>query len=202
MLDRAACERRVYRLALLLTGNARAAWRVIVAVVDAQPDLRKLDGPHMDRLTVLRSREIKPGRLRGEGVPLRVAEAMMQLSPQQREAWVFARVYGLPLREMAKSMDCSTTATERHLAAADHAMTTMLGDEAAGGAEAMLDYAMTLDVPAIYRAHRTRKRTVRWIVLACAITLLVAAVVLGYRWFTSGDLPHEPNAPAPSTEVE
>ena len=41
MLDRAACERRVYRLATLLTGNPVAATKVITQVVDAQPDLRK-----------------------------------------------------------------------------------------------------------------------------------------------------------------
>ncbi|HRP62341.1 MAG TPA: hypothetical protein PK400_03525 [Phycisphaerales bacterium] len=201
MLDREACERRVYRLALLLTGNVRAAWRVIVAVVDAQPDLRTLDGPHMDRLTVLRSREIKPGRLSGEGIPARVAEAMMQLTPQQREAWVFARVYRLPLREMAKSMDCSTTATERHLAAADQAMTQALGDEAADGAEAMLDYSMTLDVPAIYRAHRKRTRTVRWVAIACAAILLAVAGISGYRWLTSGDPPSEQGESVQSAEV-
>ena len=55
MLDREACERRVYRLAALLTGNPVAATRVIRAVVGAQPDLRALDDAHMDRLTVLRS---------------------------------------------------------------------------------------------------------------------------------------------------
>src|SRR5262245_27370010 len=43
MLDRESCERRVYRLATLLTGDPRAATAVIIRVVDAQPDLRRLD---------------------------------------------------------------------------------------------------------------------------------------------------------------
>jgi hypothetical protein len=62
MADRESCERRVYRLATLLTGNPKLATGVITAVVDAQPDLRRLDSAHMDRLTVLRSREITTGR--------------------------------------------------------------------------------------------------------------------------------------------
>src|SRR4051794_40768972 len=73
MLDREGCERRVYRLATLLTGNPIAATQVIAQVVDAQPDLRQLDGAHMDRLTVLRSREINPSFLIHETVPAAVS---------------------------------------------------------------------------------------------------------------------------------
>ena len=82
MLNREACERRVYRLATLLTGNPVAATRVIESVVDAQPDLRRLDNTHMDRLTVLRSRELTPGRLVVETVPPAAAEALTRANGQ------------------------------------------------------------------------------------------------------------------------
>ena len=59
-MERPSCERRVYRLATLLTGDPVAATRVIESVVSAQPDLRRLDNAHLDRLTILRSREINP----------------------------------------------------------------------------------------------------------------------------------------------
>src|SRR4030095_11058661 len=122
MLDREACERRVYRLATLLTGNPIAATKVIAQVVDAQPDLRNLDSAHMDRLTVLRSREVKPAMLVHELAPPEMAEALANLTPQQREAWVFARVYHVPEREVARAMDCSVTATQRHLELAETAL--------------------------------------------------------------------------------
>ena len=76
MLDRESCERRVYRLATLLTGNPNAAVKVIKSVVSAQLDLRKLDDSHMDRLTVLRSREIKSGAIINQLVPLKLAQAL------------------------------------------------------------------------------------------------------------------------------
>ena len=47
MLDRVSCERRVYRLAVMLTGNPTAATRVISEVVNSQPDLSTLDSAHM-----------------------------------------------------------------------------------------------------------------------------------------------------------
>src|SRR5688572_23257240 len=106
MLVREACERRVYRLATLLTGNPVAAAGVIAQVMDAQPDLRQLDGPHMDRLTVLRSREIPSAMLVDDAVPVALAQALAGLTPQQREAWILCQVYRTPIREAAKAMDC------------------------------------------------------------------------------------------------
>jgi predicted DNA-binding protein (UPF0251 family) len=50
-------EARAWRLALLLTGSADAADRVMLCVLGAQPDLEALDPSRRDRLVVLRSRE-------------------------------------------------------------------------------------------------------------------------------------------------
>ena len=50
-------ERRAWRLALLLTGSPGAAERVILRVLDAQPDLEAVEPSRRDRLVILRARE-------------------------------------------------------------------------------------------------------------------------------------------------
>jgi Sigma-70, region 4 len=179
MFDRAACERRVYRLATLLAGNPIAASRVIEAVVDAQPDLANLDSAHMDRLTVLRSREIKPATLVSELVPISLAEGIASLSPQQREAWILARVYRVSEREMSRAMDCSVTAAARHLEQADAAVTKQLGPIAPAAASTLLAYSMTLDVPKFYRVQQQRQRNFRFaiMVIAAGLAALVLAAI-------------------------
>lgn len=180
MLDRAACERRVYRLATLLTGDPVAATKVIEQVVDAQPDLRDLDSAHMDRLTVLRSREIKPAILVHDRLPHTASKALAGLTPQQREAWVMAKIYRAPDREIARAMDCSVTATHRHLAAAEHAMTQQLGANSSSATSALLSYSMSLDVPRFYRLERMRRRRTRitFIVIAAAAAALALGALL------------------------
>jgi len=180
MRDREACERRVYRLAALLTGNPVAATRVIEAVVGAQPDLRALDNAHMDRLTVLRSREIASARLVGDTLPAAVATSLAALPPQQREAWVLSRVYELLPRETARAMDCSVTATARHLEQADALMGRALGGQTDQAAQALLSYALSLDVPAFYRQRQRRRRRIRLILRIAGIVLLMALVTAAF----------------------
>lgn len=183
MLDREACERRVYRLATLLTGNPNAATRVIEQVVDAQPDLRDLDSAHMDRLTVLRSREIATATLVHELVPAPIAEGMASLSPQQREAWVFANVYRVPEREIARAMDCSVTATQRHLELARSAFAARLKPGDADPAATLLRYSMSIDVPRFYHMQRQRRR--HWRVAIIIIGGIAAALIIGaaFAWW-------------------
>jgi hypothetical protein len=181
MLDRQACERRVYRLAVLLTGNPIAATQVIAQVVDAQPDLRHLDSAHMDRLTVLRSREIRPGRLVSDLIDASIADALEGLLPQQREAWVFARVYRVMEREMARAMDCSVTATHRHLEQADAAMRLKLGARSDEAAKILLGYSMSLDLPQFYRVEQLRRKHARVAIIliaASAAAFVLAALLL------------------------
>jgi hypothetical protein len=179
MPDRESCERRVYRLATLLTGNPKLATGVITAVVDAQPDLRQLDSAHMDRLTVLRSREIKPAVLRVPLVPSELAEALAALPAQQREAWILGRVYQLPERELARAMDCSLIATKRHLDQADATMERWLGStKVAKGRRLLLRYTMTLDVPPFFRAQQKRKRIVRYVIFGLIGLIIIAAIII------------------------
>jgi hypothetical protein len=205
MLDREACERRVYRLAALLTGNPVAATRVIRAVVGAQPDLRALDDAHMDRLTVLRSREIAPAILADASIPRPVAAALADLTAQQREAWVFAHVYRLDLREMARAMDCSTRAAQRHLDLADAGMGKMAGGEIRQAGEALVRYTMSLDVPAFYRARSRRRRRMRLAIRIAGLVLLIAVLAAAFGLVgklvldasSAGDAATSPRSPDP-----
>ncbi len=176
-LSRKACERRVYRLATLLTGDPIAATRVIEAVVDAQPDLRRLDSARLDRLTVLRCREIEPGRLVHDAVPAAAAEALAGLPAQPREAWVLTNACGLPLRETARSMDCSITATTRHLEHARRALAETLGNAAEDAPAAFRACSASLGVPDFYRRRRARRLQRRRILALVGLLALILALL-------------------------
>ncbi len=191
MVQRDALERRIYRLALLLTGDRDGAVAVIDEVLRSRADLSALDSAHLDRLTVLRSREMRPDR-RGavgamvqDGVAAPVAAALDALAVQQREAWALHRVYCVPIRETSRAMDCSTAAVQRHLDAAEAAMVARLGFEGAEAAALELRaYSLTLDVPPFYRRRRTLRRRRR---RALVVLLAIAAAGMGaavYRWAT------------------
>jgi hypothetical protein len=205
MVSLEACERRVFRLAILLTGDPVRAAGVIREVVGACPDLQGLDSAHLDRLTVLRCREAGAARRRrglirrrpsgpgaaptGSGPPPADARAALAalagLPDQPREAWVFCRLYELPPREAARAMDCSRTATERHLAQADeHLARRRGGASPAAVAETLRAYTLSLDVPEIHRdAQRLRRRLRigRYLLLALLLAGAAAAVIVWWR---------------------
>lgn len=178
-LKREACERRVYRLAALLTGDPAAACRVAEAVVHAQPDLRRLDSARLDRLTVLRSREMAPAVLVHDAVPAEIAAALARLDAQPREAWVLSDVYGLSLRETARAMDCSSTATSRHLDRARRGLERSLGERLANAAESLQACSATLALPAIYHQRRARRRLARGLLVLAALGALIALLLWG-----------------------
>ena len=182
MRDRRACERRVYRLAVLLSGNPVAAATVIKAVLNAQPNIASLDSAHMDRLTVLRSREIAPAMIVDDRVPPEAAKALAGLTPQQREAWVFVHVYKLVVREAARAMDCSVTAITNHLVQAQESMErTLAGSESPmtqeEAAAVLRGWSMAIDVPAFYRAEEARRRRFRWLLMVIGVLVVVAGIV-------------------------
>ncbi len=179
-LDRASCERRAYRLATLLTGDPVAAMGVVEAMVRVQRDLRVLDTARLDRLTVLRSREVTPRALCAAAMDADAAGALASLAVQPREAWLLSRTYGLTRREPARAMDCSVTATARHVERADDVMARMLGGPdgpcrgVVGAIEALRVYSGSLALPPLYLARQRRHRRRRQLL---AMVLLVATAL-------------------------
>lgn len=188
MLSREACERRVYRLAALVLGHPAAATAVIEAVLAARPDVSTLDGVHLDRLTLLRTREIPSAILVSDEVPLAVAQRLAALPMQQREAWVLARVYATPPRDAARSMDCSFHAFQQHLQAADAAMmaTDSVGGAVVPGADAVAAlraWSRSLDLPEVYQRRRMRRQAVkRTLAAALLLALVLAAIIAAMIW--------------------
>ncbi len=187
-MDRNACQRRVYRLATLLTGNPTSATRVISAVVDAQPDLEQVASSHLDRLTVLRSREIRCGVIADESLPRNAATLLAELDQQPREAWVFSRIYRLPPRDGAKAMDCSVRAFQMHLQAADRRVAEMEVD-VPQVVQQIRAYQLQLDVPAFHRVRLARRRRFRllrriviWFII---ITSIIAIVLVARSWMNA-----------------
>ena len=178
MADREATERRVYRLALLLTGNAGAATAVTATVVGLRRDLHRIGGSRLDRLTVLRSREAKRTAPESTVVDEPIRKVLGSMPRQQLESWVFHRVFQLPLREMSRAMDCSVTATERHLDLAEDALERDAGVGASSTATTQIrQWILGVDVPVVYRRRMQRKRRARLAIRVGGILLVVAAIV-------------------------
>lgn len=181
-MDPIALERRIHRLAVLLLGDhARAG-----AVVDGVLAARTLDPALVDRLTVLRTREVLDHERRGAhdlpGIPDAVARAIADLDYQAREAWVLGTVFALPLREVARAMDCSRTAARAHLDRAE-AVFGFAGPEAAAAVRGALVQVAVPERHTRRRAGRRRRRRIwriAWItVLAAAAVIATVAIAQG-----------------------
>ncbi len=185
-LEHAACERRVYRLAALLTGDPDAATGIMEAVLRAQPDLRALASARLDRLTVHRCRERPARPLPALVLQADAASVIASLAAQPRQAWLLVRAYGLPLRETARAMDCSVTATTRHLERADGAMAGALGGSVGGAIDALRDYSKSLQVPAYYLARRERRRRQKQVLTMGLLLLLAMLLMTIVDWLSPG----------------
>lgn len=174
-------ERRVYRLAALLTGDQTTAARVLDDVLAEPGRLKRLDGAHLDRLTVLRCREQKSGPFAEVAGEKESAAALVGMDAQPREAWIMSHVYSMQPRDAARAMDCSVTALNLHLNRAHAVMHERLGEQGARrAAERLASRLKSMDVPVEIvrlreRRHRMR-RAVRWLWMVC-VTLGVLAVL-------------------------
>ena len=180
-LDRDACERRAYRLAMLLVGEPEAL-PVMERVLAAQPHLETLDGAHLDRLTILACRESQGQPPTSADLPRPAVEALATLTHQEHEAWVLARVHGCPLRETARAMDCSVTATRRHLARA----TERMGDGAAETAASLRAFVVDLDLPQVYRRRRRGREQTRRLLMVLGWVTLAATLLAVVTWLLGG----------------
>ncbi len=185
-IEHAACERRVYRLAALLTGDPDAATGIMEAVLRAQPDLRAMQSARLDRLTLLRCREVPARPLPAEVLGADAGHVIASLAAQPREAWMLVRAYGLPLRETARAMDCSVTATTRHLERADGAMAGALGGGVGPAIEAVRAYSKSLQVPAHHLARQERRRRQKRVLTVALLLLLALLVMTIVDWLSPG----------------
>lgn len=181
-------ERRIWRLAFLLTGNAHAAAELIHGVTRSRPDPATLEPARLDRLIVLRSREHPAGgepQMPGAPDDARLAlRSALALPPQPLEAWILTRVDELDALHVSRAMDCSRTAAGNHLAAADERMKSRLGPDHDRAVAALRAYADSIDpVPLIAAARRRaaerrrRRLTIVGGVVSIAV-LFLAYVVL------------------------
>lgn len=178
-----ALERRAWRLAYLLTGNGAAASRVLGRVAAASAHVPRNDPARLDRLVIVHVRELaKRRRPALEPAPSGSAEAgvsgamraLLGLPEQPREAWVLSRLDGLDGIRMSRAMDCSRTAAERHLAAADEGMRARLGEGVDAAVGALRAFADALDPGPAVEVHRSRERRKRRV-----RTAMIALGVLG-----------------------
>ena len=180
MPTRMECERHVYRLALLLTGSPQRATRVIRAVVKAQPDLTRLDRAHLERLTILRSREQPRGQAEIPGLDGSLTRFLDGLDRQPREAWLLIHALVLEPRPAAKAMDCSITALDLHLSRAHEAMAgAKLTPDAP---EALTAVMRETELPEFYVEQRRRETRLRRVFIILAIVFGILGSVALTRW--------------------
>lgn len=178
MIDRDACERRAYRLAVLLTGDPRTARKVLREILAAQSDLRLLDSSRLDRLTVLRCREVRSRPIEFANIPRSARRALARLPAQQREAYVLRHVYQADPRAASRAMDCSLAAANRHLELAERTLLDSLGGEWRAAAQSLLQYSLQIDAPKLPRRRFQIKRHGRLLVSIVLILLVFAAIAV------------------------
>lgn len=191
---RSAWQRRAWRLALLLTGDASRAGDVVRAARralrhGAPPDAAQLDRLIIQQLRVAarrRPRTTQPHPQPTDPSARRLLEALHALPQQPREAWVLRRIDRLDERHTARAMDCSRTAAERHLAAADRALTSQLDqtlDAATTALQAWADHLPVdelMEATAARAAHARRRRLAVSVAIGLGVVMLFGLVWL--RW--------------------
>ncbi len=207
-MDAESLHRRLYGLALLLTGRpdrARLHARTVAASTRRRRGPITLAPGSADRLErqvllACRRDRVVPGPP-GPSGPLGNAmdpafERLEGLPRQFREAFVLVRVLGRSLREAARAMDCSRTAVRRHLSRADAAVLAASGltpppdaGEPAAPIDQLADIVSQLrgalrraaPGPAVDAAAvDPRRRMVRWLISLASIP--PALVLAGRLW--------------------
>lgn len=182
-------ERRIWRLAFLLTGDPGRAAGVISTLLRDQPHPEKLEAGRLDRLVILHAREIPRGLAPALTMGPDAAKGMavlLSLPEQPREAWILTRLDGLDELRVSRAMDCSRTAVARHLKAADEQIGHRLGESLNRCLAALRREADAIDpAPLIAAAleKRRKDRLGRALVIGGIVLVLtaIAGIVL-LRW--------------------
>jgi hypothetical protein len=183
---RAAVERRIWRLAFLLTGDAASAAVLADRIVRGQPELLTLEPARLDRAIIQHARELPARRARvqrypeqdqprPEGDAAETLASLLALPGQPREAWILARLDQVDELHMSRAMDCSRSAARNHLHAAEERMHARFGPRVQPMIESLRRFADSLDPGRILSVHRARRRKARlrrWLVLGGVLGIL------------------------------
>lgn len=180
-------DRRVWRLAFLLTANPDAA-STLVSILPA-PRHDAIEPAILDRTIIQNARSLpRADAVNLSATPLcapvtltlatDALAAAHKLPRQPLEAWILKRIDDLDDLHIARAMDCSKTAARTHLAAADEAMALRLADRLPSALAALRDYIDSLDPTPLIAAHRHRRKIRRANRLKIAAGLIAAALLL------------------------
>lgn len=124
---------------------------------------------------------VASGAMPAEVAAAIVRDAAAALPRQALEAWILTRIEQLDEVRVARAMDCSRTAAERHLRRADELMQPVLAGRAEGEPAAALDLLRAaldrLDPGPEVKAVRARVRRARRLRVALALLCIVAGVL-------------------------
>lgn len=190
---RTAIERRIWRLAFLMTGNAAAATSLIDRVLKLQKNAGAMEPSLLTRLIVQNARSLPkspatalpptPAMPDTSGAA-QAFTAALSLSHQPLEAWILKRIDDLDDLHVARAMDCSKTALRVHLSGAEERLASLLGDKLLLATAALRAYADALDPGPLIIAHREEfrrqraQRLKKWAIIAAALLLLAAFGIL------------------------
>ena len=122
---RPGLERRIWRLAFLLSGDREGAAALVDRILNAQSKPEALEPARLDRLVIQQARGLlRPMHDRLDRDTSDLAALALQtarsISEQPREAWILSRIDGVDELWMSRAMDCSRgapTASQSFLSA-------------------------------------------------------------------------------------
>ncbi len=167
--------RRIWCLAMALTGSEPASERILTRMLARFPDLEAIGESRLDQVVVIEARDDQ----RQDTTPLG------RLDLRVRETWVLIRVFGVDEIAACRSLGLARGPIEEFLRQGDQRTAHALGvDRVEQAAEAMRAAFLSLDPGAALeraRQARAKARTRRRLVTLAQIVIgLVIAGLLGF----------------------
>ena len=195
-----ALQRRVIRLALLLTAEPSRAADALAIILSTNPDILRIGESRIDRMIVQHARgELAPQPTSASDIPLetvvslteparRLWDACRTLETQPREAWILRDLEEMDEIPTARAMDCSRTAIETvHRPAALNLLRQSLADDYDAALAQLRTALERLDPePMLARARAAREHAIRrrrFTTLILIGILLVCFGILTYILF-------------------
>lgn len=199
-----ALQRRVIRLALLLTAEPIRAAEALAIILTTNPDILRIGESRIDRMIVQHARgELLPQPASSEApdsdIPLgavvslsdparRLWDACRTLDLQPREAWILRDLEEMDEIPTARAMDCSRTAIETvHRPAALNILRQTMAEDYEPALSELRSALEHLDPePMLARAHAARDHAIRrrrFTTLILIGVLLACFAILTYILF-------------------